>query len=105
MKDLVSPILCLNVLYKNNNFYRITQGGSPTGNMLEMEYEAIHMEVALYGNILNYSWKDTGGITTKVTWFENLWHLTDYYGVKVHMKEDMNIGPAREGDVALMLAF
>ena len=46
-----------------------------------------------------------GVLATKNTWFENLWQLCEYFGLKVHMQKGAWLGPVREGDVALMLAF
>ena len=73
--------------------------------MLQQEYEAFQIELGLYGDILSYSWKDMGCLATRNTWFENLWQLCEHFGLKVHTQREAWLGPVRDGDVALMLAF
>ena len=57
--------------------------------MAMMEYEAFQVEAGLYGDIFNSSWKNVGVLATEASWFENLWRRSDFYGVKLQMKEEM----------------
>ena len=73
--------------------------------MLKGKFEAMQIEVGLYGSVLIYFSKDMGICPTEAWWFKNLLCLAEQYGVQSNMKKENTVRPSREGDVALVLMF
>ena len=42
-------------------------------------------------------------LATKATWFETVWQLTEGFGFRLHIEENMSLGSVREEDKALMI--
>ena len=56
------------------------------------------VEVGIYGNNFSRSWEDFKILTTKRTWYYNLWELCHRLDVELEVHENHHIRPVRQGD-------
>jgi hypothetical protein len=68
-------------------------------------YELFMVEVGLYGNTMSYEYKKHSMLSTKNTWFKNVWELCHYYKIWLNFIGDLHLKHIRKGDKSLMSEF
>ncbi len=61
-------------------------------------YESFMMEVGLYGNTMDYEYKQHSVLVTNSTWYKNVWELVSYFKIRLVFHTDYQMQPVREGD-------
>jgi hypothetical protein len=54
-------------------------------------YESFMVEVGLYGNTMSYEYKKHSMLSTKNTWYKNVWELCHYYNIWLNFIEDLHL--------------
>jgi hypothetical protein len=72
---------------------------------LAMVYNNFLLEVGLYGTPFAWSYSNFGHLSTKSTWFQNLWLLADTYKASILIQEEDLMEGICEDDWPLMSEF
>jgi hypothetical protein len=72
---------------------------------LAMAYENFIVEVGLYDTPFSWNYDNYGHLSTKDTWFQNLWQLTHTFNAELEFHKEDSIQETREGDRSLMSEF
>ena len=71
------------------------------GHMMMQAYEAFLIEVGLYGDTMQHSYKQYRGLATDGTWFKNLWQFLDELGITLETTSEVQLSPIREENFSL----
>lgn len=74
----------------------------PWGQLMVHAYEAMMVEVGLYGNLLTQDYDSCSHLATKGTWWKNFWEYADYLGIQVELSEEFQLSPIRANDSPIM---
>jgi hypothetical protein len=76
--------------------------GIAHSDALAMAYDNFLLEMGLCGTPFAWSYSDFGHLSTKSTWFQNLWLLADTYKASILIREEDLTKGIREDDGPLM---
>jgi hypothetical protein len=72
--------------------------GQAQSDGLALAYDNFLVEVGLYNNSFQWSYKDYGHLSTDSTWFKNLWQLLYCFEAELQIQETDQVSGIREGD-------
>jgi hypothetical protein len=67
-----------------------------------MAYESFMIEVGLYGITIDYDYKTHSMLAASKTWFKNIWELTWYFNLRLHVNTAFQLKAVHRGDISLM---
>ncbi len=70
-----------------------------------MAYNNFLLKVGLYGTTFAWSYSNFGHLSTKSTWFQNIWLLVDTYKASILIWEEDLVKGIHKDDRPLMLEF
>ena len=71
------------------------------GHMMMQAYKVFLIEVGLYGDTMQHSYKKHRGLSTDGTWFKNLWQFLDELGITLETTPEVQLAPIRENNFSL----
>ena len=76
-----------------------------SGQLMVHAFEAMLVEVGLYGNLLTRDYDSFANLATSGTWWKNFWEYADYLGIDVELSSDYCLSAVRLRDRSIMDLF